>query len=54
MGDKNAVHHVQEGKSYGHVEVNFKSGSQSRLFLGLPESINAWSSHGDSVPVHFS
>ncbi len=44
--DKKTVHHVKEGKSYGPVKVSLK---KSILFEKLPKSINAWSSHGDSV-----
>jgi GMP synthase (glutamine-hydrolysing) len=44
--DKNTIHKVTEGKSYGPVEVSL---SKSKLFEGLKESIQAWSSHGDSV-----
>ena len=44
-----AVHHVNEGKSYGPVMINFKPASGSRLFENLPETLKAWSSHGDSV-----
>ncbi len=53
--DKNAVHKVTEGKSYGPVEINFKE-NKSVLLEKLGESINAWSSHGDSiknVPIGF-
>ena len=44
--DKNSVQAVVLGKSYGPVNVNLK---KSKLFAGLPETIKAWSSHGDSV-----
>jgi GMP synthase (glutamine-hydrolysing) len=44
--DENSIQAVQEGKSYGPVEVALGS---SKLFANLPEKINAWSSHGDSV-----
>ncbi len=44
--DKDTVHKVASGKSYGPVEVTF---SKSKLFENLPAKINAWSSHGDSV-----
>nr|MBP6060918.1 glutamine-hydrolyzing GMP synthase [Candidatus Paceibacterota bacterium] len=44
--DKNTVHKVASGKSYGPVEVAF---GKSKLFENLPAKINAWSSHGDSV-----
>lgn len=47
--DKNSVHAVKEGKSYGPVEINFVQNAKSVLFENLKESINAWSSHGDSV-----
>ncbi len=47
--DNNSVQHVLEGKSYGPVEINFEKNKKSILFEGLKESINAWSSHGDSV-----
>lgn len=46
--DKDTVHKVKEGKSYGPVEINFKN-PKSALFENLKESISAWSSHGDSV-----
>src|SRR3989344_9630799 len=49
INDKNSVHKVKEGKSYGPVEINFDKGAKSKLFEGLKGSINAWSSHGDSV-----
>src|SRR3989344_3343764 len=45
--DKTSIHAAQEGKSYGPVVVNFQE--KSDLFQGLPESINAWASHGDSL-----
>ena len=44
--DKEAIHKVTEGKSYGPVEVTLH---KSKLFTNLPKSITAWSSHGDSV-----
>ncbi len=44
--DKNSIQKVQEGKSYGPVEVAL---GKSRLFENLKNKINAWSSHGDSV-----
>lgn len=44
--DENSIQAVEEGKSYGPVEVTLK---KSRLFEKLPNTINAWSSHGDSV-----
>ncbi len=44
--DKSTIHRVSGGKSYGPVEVTFRA---SKLFANLPEKINAWSSHGDSV-----
>jgi GMP synthase (glutamine-hydrolysing) len=44
--DKNTIHKVTEGKSYGPVAVLL---SKSKLFEGLKERIQAWSSHGDSV-----
>lgn len=44
--DESSIHRVKEGKSYGPVEVTL---GPSRLFEGLKETINAWSSHGDSV-----
>ena len=46
INDKNSVHKVKEGKSYGPVEVTLK---ESKLFEKLGNSINAWSSHGDSI-----
>ena len=46
--DKNTIHRVKEGKSYGPVEVNFDK-KKSKLFQGLGEKIQAWASHGDSV-----
>ena len=48
MHDKDSIQAVQEGKSYGPVEVTLRH-PMSKLFDGLPEKINAWSSHGDSV-----
>lgn len=48
VNGKNSVHKVKEGKSYGPVEINFEN-YQSKLFENLPQKINAWSSHGDSV-----
>jgi GMP synthase (glutamine-hydrolysing) len=47
--DKNSVHKVREGKSYGPVEINFETKLKSKLFAGLSGKITAWSSHGDSV-----
>ncbi len=47
--DENAIQAVKEGKSYGSVRVEFDQKNRSQLFAGLPESIEAWSSHGDSV-----
>ncbi|MFA6257332.1 MAG: glutamine-hydrolyzing GMP synthase [Candidatus Paceibacterota bacterium] len=44
--DKNSIQAVQEGKSYGPVEVTL---GKSALFEKLSGKINAWSSHGDSV-----
>src|SRR3989338_3772350 len=52
--DKDTIQKAKEGKSYGPVEVAIK---ESLLFKGLKNSINAWSSHGDSVknpPAGFS
>jgi GMP synthase (glutamine-hydrolysing) len=49
INDKTSVHKVKEGKSYGPVEINFKGEHKSKLFMGLKDKINAWSSHGDSV-----
>ncbi|MCE9549235.1 glutamine-hydrolyzing GMP synthase [Candidatus Nomurabacteria bacterium] len=46
--DKTTVHKVQEGKSYGPVEINFTN-PRSLIFNNLKDKINAWSSHGDSV-----
>jgi len=45
--DEDAIQAVEEGKSYGGVEVAVDT--KSKLFTGLNKSINAWSSHGDSV-----
>ncbi len=53
INDPSTVHKVKEGKSYGPVEVSL---DKSKLFENLPEKINAWSSHGDSVknaPIGF-
>ncbi len=47
--DNGSVHRVQEGKSYGPVEVSFETESGNRLFADLPEKLKCWSSHGDSV-----
>ena len=47
--DKDTIHKAKEGKSYGPVEIDFGSGNRGKLFENLAESINAWSSHGDSV-----
>ncbi len=44
--DKNAIQAIPEGKSYGPVEVTL---GESKLFDNLKKTINAWSSHGDSV-----
>lgn len=49
MSDKESVHHVKEGKSYGPVKINFETNTNSPLFTDLKEDISAWSSHGDSV-----
>lgn len=52
INDKNAVHKVREGKSYGSVQISFKKTKSklfSNLFSGLKGSLQAWSSHGDSV-----
>ncbi|MES2023160.1 MAG: glutamine-hydrolyzing GMP synthase [Patescibacteria group bacterium] len=46
VNDGTAVQKVLEGKSYGPVEVAL---GKSKLFSGLKENLNAWSSHGDSV-----
>ena len=46
--DKDTIHKVKEGKSYGPVEINFNK-NKSKLFQGLGEKIQAWASHGDSV-----
>jgi GMP synthase (glutamine-hydrolysing) len=46
--NKDSIQAVEEGKSYGPVEVNFIN-PRSVLFENLKEKINAWSSHGDSV-----
>ncbi|MDP9249742.1 MAG: glutamine-hydrolyzing GMP synthase [bacterium] len=57
LHDKNSIQAVQEGKSYGPVEVSFNKDKQSKLFEKLAGKINAWSSHGDSVknaPAGFS
>ena len=34
-------------REYGHAEVNITG--QSRLFKGLPQSMNVWMSHGDNA-----
>lgn len=47
--DKNTVEAAKERKSYGPVQINFVQDKKSKLFESLKESINAWSSHGDSV-----
>ncbi len=47
--DKNSIQAIEEGKSYGPVEISFQNKSQSKLFVGLGEKLTAWSSHGDSV-----
>ena len=42
-------------REYGHAEINVKG--QSRLFAGLPPSLNVWMSHGDEaleLPAGFS
>src|SRR5947209_15630864 len=42
-------------REYGHAEINVKG--QSRLFEGLPPSLNVWMSHGDEaleLPAGFS
>lgn len=49
MIDRDSVHRVKEGKSYGGVEINIIDSEKSLLFKNLKGSINAWSSHGDSV-----
>ena len=52
--DKSSIHADIAGKSYGPVSVSL---SKSILFDGLADSIEAWSSHGDSVksaPAGFS
>lgn len=46
--DEDTIQAVEEGKSYGPVEVNFGE-QKSKLFANLKEKISAWSSHGDSV-----
>ncbi len=45
--DKTSIHAAQEGKSYGPVAVSLQE--KSDLFHGLPDNINAWASHGDSL-----
>ena len=47
--EKKTIHKAKEGKSYGPVKIDFESQNKSELFVNLKESINAWSSHGDSV-----
>lgn len=47
--DKNSIQSIEDGKSYGGVEVEFKNNPKSMLFQNLDEKIQAWSSHGDSV-----
>ncbi len=48
--DKDSIQAVSHGKSYGPVEILFGGKTRpSQLFGNLPEKINAWSSHGDSV-----
>ncbi|MFA5791450.1 MAG: glutamine-hydrolyzing GMP synthase [Candidatus Paceibacterota bacterium] len=61
ISDKDSVHKVLDGKSYGPVEINFTNNPESKLFENLqeksPAKVNAWSSHGDSVrnvPAGFS
>lgn len=49
INDKNSVHRLEGGKSYGPVEINFNKGHNSKLFDNLGVGIRAWSSHGDSV-----
>ncbi len=44
--DKESIQKVQEGKSYGPVEIAL---GKSKIFENLKNKINAWSSHGDSV-----
>jgi GMP synthase (glutamine-hydrolysing) len=46
INNKNTVHKIKDGKSYGPVLVSL---SKSKLFNSLSKKINAWSSHGDSV-----
>jgi GMP synthase (glutamine-hydrolysing) len=55
------VHHLggkvesAPAREYGHAEVNVVA--ESRLFRGLPTSMNVWMSHGDeakSLPAGFS
>jgi GMP synthase (glutamine-hydrolysing) len=47
------VHHLKgkvspaDKREYGHAEVSFLETNE--LFSGLPDSINAWMSHGDSA-----
>ena len=51
--DKNSIAKVLKGKSYGPVEISL---GESKIFANLPEKLNAWSSHGDSVksaPANF-
>ena len=47
--DKDSIQAVEEGKSYGPVEVSFENNPRSILFENLKDTIYAWSSHGDSV-----
>ncbi|MCF7834298.1 MAG: glutamine-hydrolyzing GMP synthase [Candidatus Pacebacteria bacterium] len=49
MSDKDSVHRVQSGKSYGPVEINFSNKITSPLINELENTIKAWASHGDSV-----
>ncbi|MBI2683624.1 MAG: glutamine-hydrolyzing GMP synthase [Acidobacteriales bacterium] len=36
-------------REYGHAEVNLVAGAKSRLFAGLPETLQVWMSHGDDA-----
>ncbi|HEU0085395.1 MAG TPA: glutamine-hydrolyzing GMP synthase [Candidatus Paceibacterota bacterium] len=51
ISDRNAVHQVKEGKSYGPVEVEVGENTKSHLFQNVGKKIKAWSSHGDSVKI---
>ncbi|MGE4170800.1 MAG: glutamine-hydrolyzing GMP synthase [Candidatus Margulisiibacteriota bacterium] len=49
--------HVVKGSKHEYGKAHFKVESESALFLGVPEEITIWMSHGDSVtnlPAGFS